>query len=133
MVYCIICPTCGKQYVGSTIRALRYRINNHRSALAHTTSENKRDDDCFALYKHLSEHTDGHFEIIVLEHVTAEAKTRIQRAKKLKSLDIKTAVRMIESDWITDLMTVQPFGLNMNDGTGSQTRKKRTFNHTPVS
>jgi hypothetical protein len=29
LIYCILCKTCGKQYVGETLRSLRERINEH--------------------------------------------------------------------------------------------------------
>ena len=47
------------------------------------------------------------------------------RKKKLKELHPETALRMVERDWITDLGTVKPRGLNMNNGKGSQFKQKR--------
>ena len=125
VVYCIQCLDCDKQYVGSTTLPLRQRINNHKSCIRRAKNGSLQDTDCFELYRHLAEHSDGQFRLMILEEVTPATVNRIIRKRKLVTMDPETALRKVERDWITDLGTVTPMGLNMNNGKGSQFRKKR--------
>ena len=100
VVYLITCSVCSSnnQYVGQTSN-LRKRTNNHKSCIR--TGRYNRDDDCTRLYEHFKKpkHSPESFTLTILE----------------QCLDKKSLLEA-ETKWIWELKTVNPFGLNLNDG-----------------
>ena len=122
VVYCLICPHCGFQYVGLT-NNLRLRMNGHRSALRnHSTSvESSFTEDTKRLYQHLTEHGQTGFKIVILEKVDIKDCAQKEKLPKLMRKKLDDAERR----WIWKLDTVWPNGFNVNDGFNCQTRKTR--------
>ena len=106
-IYCIFCPTCNLQYVGSTVK-LRTRLNQHKSSLRLYSKSGRQRNDCWRLYEHLSFHSPNKFLFTILEVLSSE-----------------TDLRNVETRWIWKLDTVYPKGLNIDDGFRVQARKSR--------
>ena len=106
VVYCLTCTKCDIQYVGRA-ENFRLRVNNHKSCI-----HNKRANDrgCSALYEHFSR-TDHSLECVRF--------TILQVCKTVS--DMKRA----EIEWIWALKTVQPAGLNIDNGFSCQLAKPR--------
>ena len=54
VIYLILCRTCGKIYVGSTITSFRKRLNNHKSSM-NRYSKGQREIASERLYCHFLE------------------------------------------------------------------------------
>ena len=114
-IYCIICPSCNLQYVGSSVK-LRARLNQHKSSLrSFSRPGTKQRNDCWRLYEHLSIHSPNEFKFTILE-----------------VLDSEYGLRDKETSWIWRLDTVFPKGLNINDGFNAQVRKSRVNSRYPL-
>ena len=105
IVYLITCATCGKQYVGQTITALRHRFNNHKSVI-----NGKKDI-------HTSKLMNKHFNSPGHKGVTD---LRIQFLEKINPGgdpdDTQTILDKAESKWIWNLGThVSKGGLNIEE------------------
>ena len=98
LIYCISCKTCGKQYVGQTLRRLKDRLSEHL-----------RDMDKADLTKplglHFTEHVDHPLEVHILEFIK-------KAPKSPQALIIRNRV---EKRWIHLLRTPIPQGLNLED------------------
>ena len=104
LVYCLSCNVCGLQYVGSTVTALRFRMNNHKSCIRNTDPQQ---GECFELYRHLREHGSG-FKCQILEQTSGSG-----------------CLRERETRWIWRMGSIHPNGLNTSDGFNCQLKKSR--------
>ena len=91
IVYLITCSKCHKQYVGETGRSLRERLNNHRSDIK------LKKHTAIAIHFNDVQHSVNNLSITIIEDCTAVASERRQD---------------IEKQWIRELQTGYPTGLN---------------------
>ena len=107
VVYAIRCISCNMLYVGKSVD-IRKRMNNHKSALRRY-SENSVKTECYLLYEHLKSCSSSQFNFQILE--------KLSRENMLDDCERK---------WIWKLKTVNPHGLNVDDGFSVQNKKART-------
>jgi hypothetical protein len=97
LIYCIQCKTCGKLYVGETLRSLRERINEHLGDI-----RQHRIKKPVARHFLSKGHSIKSFSHKVLELIKRDPKeetcTKYRRAR--------------ERDWIFKLRCLEPIGLN---------------------
>ena len=84
------CPICKMQYVGQTRGTLQQRMTHHRNKFNDKTSVPRR-----LLYKHFNQHLGNFYPHIIPVMTTAP-----------------TNILTIEQQWITELGTLHPQGLN---------------------
>ena len=115
VIYCLCCPVCNMQYIGQS-RNLRLRINNHRSDFKHYKQGNLSKTEYNTLYQHFAEHKVERFTVQILDIFRQEQKGVEKGCEWLNS---------VEKRWIWKLETIQPKGLNTNDGFYCHTKKTR--------
>ena len=103
VVYCLTCTKCNVQYVGKA-ENLRKRVNNHKSSIRNSSRKAADDRGCRALYTHFADPY----------HSLDDCRFTI-----LETCKNKYALREAETQWIKDMGTLAPRGLNLDDGTSS--------------
>ena len=108
LVYCAQCKLCLKQYVGKTVTKLQCRISGHRSFVNKTTRcDSSEDSDEAALAEHL--HKDHNFDTI----------DDFNNNYSFSILEIGPfELDMAEQRWVSRLVTMRPFGLNIEKPSG---------------
>ena len=89
IIYLITCRKCKKQYIGKTTKALRERINHHRSTIM--TNQNRY----LSIHFNFPDHNINHLSVQVIDEV-----------------DNQTDLPDLEKYWIVKLGTLKPKGLN---------------------
>lgn len=93
LIYVISCVKCHKQYVGLTDRALKERLNNHRSDIKLSKPT------AVGLHFNLPDHTDADLRILPIQDL----------------LSVDTPDKFaIENYWMRTLNSIYPFGMNNN-------------------
>jgi hypothetical protein len=106
LIYVARCKICIKQYVGRTSNKLQKRISGHRSFVSqvgHSLDEVGDSDDA-ALVTHL--HSDHNFVTITADSFNSNFEFSIVETDPS---DLYSAERI----WISRLVTMRPFGLNI--------------------
>ena len=107
IVYGVDCILCKKQYVGKSDNKSQKRISGHRSHVHKDTSPEDDDTDEAALANHLkTEHS-----LTSVEDFNSTYKFTILEVEP-ESLDL------CEQKWVNLLVTLQPFGLNIEKPLG---------------
>ena len=98
LIYLLTCRTCNKQYVGQTSRALMDRLREHFYYI------NKRDLQQ-PLGRHFAraDHQGLQLQAQILEYIPTAPKLKKSETLRLKK----------EYHWIHQLVTMEPFGLNV--------------------
>jgi hypothetical protein len=108
LVYCAQCKLCSKQYVGRTVNKLQCRISGHRSFVNRTVqTDNCEETDEAALAEHLRK--DHNFD--TLDGFNSNYTFSIL---ELGPLDLDKT----EQRWVSRLVTMRPFGLNIEKPRG---------------
>ena len=108
LVYCAQCKLCSKQYVGKTVNKLQCRISGHRSFVnRHGLTDNNEETDDAALAEHLRR--DHNFD--TLDSFNSNYTFSIL---ELGPFDLNKA----EQRWVSRLVTMRPFGLNIEKPCG---------------
>jgi hypothetical protein len=103
-VYLVTCKRCVEQGVGST-KVLKSRISNYKSTIL-----NRRQGKCGIDHHFLQEdHTWDDFQIQVIAKMTKEPNNKRQEKEAY------TRLRQFEGYWQTQLVTMEPFGMNEID------------------
>ena len=113
VIYAAECCKCNMQYVGQTVTPLRTRISGHRSWMKKKKDDKGKDPDALirkdegALAEHLK---------VAHKFTTAEDFNKAYKFSILKSNP--NNFDKSEQKWISKLVTMHPFGLNLDKPCG---------------
>ena len=107
LVYCAQCKLCQKQYVGRTVNKLQTRISGHRTFVNKANVNSTEETDEAALAEHLRK--DHNIDSI-------DGFDNIYSFTILEVGPLELAIS--EQRWVSRLVTMRPFGLNIEKPNG---------------
>lgn len=96
VIYLVSCYKCNVQYVGSTCNSFKVRFRNHKSAMI-----NNKNTCEVAIHFNQAAHSMSDFKFTCIEQILNH-----------NNSDINSKLLTREAYWMTQLRTLQPYGLN---------------------
>ena len=122
-IYLLTCKGCRFQYVGETVQQLRVRMSGHRSSIDH-------DSNCYRVKEHFATMClETGFSITIIGKLAGNGRTTVKKGKTFEmDNDVTLLRRGLEIDWIRQLQTSYPYGMNVKlDNIPNKSKYKSTF------